>query len=88
MPLKTNWDKNNARDIVTYSAISAALLTGAKVAAERKAVEYYRESSGHLPKALEHPKLTKQEKKVEKAAAKRLKRASRAAERSAKQLRP
>ena len=87
IPKRTNWDKGNAKDVVAYSAISAALLTGAKVAAERKAAEYYRQSSGHLPKAIAHPKLTKAEKKTQKKADKRLKQAAKAAERSAAQLR-
>ncbi len=76
VPAKTDWDKDNAKDVIVYSTISAALLTGAKVAAERRAAEYYRQSAGHLPKALTDPKLTRKEKKAKKAEDKRLAKAS------------
>jgi hypothetical protein len=71
VPKKSNWDKANTRDIVAYSAISAALLTGAKAAAERKAAEYYRQSAGHLPSSLTEPKLSRKEKKALAKAAKK-----------------
>lgn len=86
VPTKTDWDKDNAKNVIAYSAISAALFTGAKVAAERKAAEYYRQSSGHLPKAIAEPKLSRKEKKAKKAADKKLAKATKAAERGAERL--
>lgn len=81
VPLKTSWDKGSSRDVVAYSALSAALLTGLKVAAERGAAEYYRKSAGHLPQALTEPRLSRKQKKAkakaEKAAAKAAKAATR-----------
>ncbi|MEO7131725.1 MAG: DUF4235 domain-containing protein [Dermatophilaceae bacterium] len=88
VPLKSNWDKANVKDVVAYSAISAALLTGAKVATERKLAEYYRQSAGHLPKAIADPKLTKAEKKAEKAAKKQLKKSAASVDQTVEQLRP
>lgn len=87
IPTRTDWDRGNGKDIVAYSAISAALLTGAKVAAERTAAEFYRKSTNHLPKAIAEPKLTRAEKKAKKKVDKKLERATKAAERSAERLR-
>lgn len=65
IPLKTNYAKDQTRDLIVYTALSSMLVAAAKVAAERRAIEYYRESTGHLPKSLE-PKLSRREKKIQK----------------------
>ena len=81
VPVKGDYDNERTRDVVAYTALSAMVLAGAKVAAERKAAEYYRESTGHLPKHLVETKLTKKEKKahkkLEKARSKAQKQAAR-----------
>ncbi|MDN5795163.1 MAG: DUF4235 domain-containing protein [Intrasporangium sp.] len=66
VPVKSDYDKERTRDVVAYAALSAMFLTGAKVFAERRAAQYFRDSSGHLPKHLVETKPTKQEKKAQK----------------------
>jgi len=80
VPLTGDYDKVKTRDVVAYSALSAMVLAGTKVAAERKAIEYYRQSTGHLPKAVANPKLTKAEKKAHK----KLEKAAKKVEKGAK----
>ncbi|HET7397189.1 MAG TPA: DUF4235 domain-containing protein [Intrasporangium sp.] len=69
VPLKTNYAKDQTRDLVIYTALSSMVIAAVKVAAERKAIDYYVESTGHLPKALAEPKLSRREKKLQKKAA-------------------
>lgn len=64
VPVKGDYDNERTRDVVAYTALSAMVLAATKVAAERKAAEYYRDSTGHLPKHLIETKLTKKEKKA------------------------
>ena len=71
VPVAGDYEQERTRDVIAFTAISAMLVTGARIAAERKAAEYYRHSTGHLPKALIDVKPSKAEKK----AAKKLKKA-------------
>jgi dethiobiotin synthetase len=82
VPMRGDYDKERTRDVIAYTALSGMIMAGTKVAAERKAAEYYRQSTGHLPKALEHTKLTRQEKKAHK----KLEKAKAKTEKGAKKL--
>jgi hypothetical protein len=42
-------------EAVTFAAVSAFVVAMAQVAASRKAAQYYQNSAGHLPKALQVP---------------------------------
>jgi hypothetical protein len=84
VPVKGDYEREKTRDVVAYTALSAMILAGTKVAAERKAAQYYRQSTGHLPKALASAKPTKQEKK----AAKKLEKATKRVKKSATKLAP
>lgn len=66
VPVKGDYENERTRDVVAYTALSAMVLAAAKVGLERKAAEYYRDSTGHLPKALVETKLSKKEKKAHK----------------------
>ena len=66
MPLAGDYEQERTRDVIAFTALSAMLVTGARIAAERKAAEYYRQSTGHLPKALTDVKATKAQKKAAK----------------------
>lgn len=68
VPIAGDYEKERTRDVVTFTALSAMLTAALRVAAERKAADYYRNSTGHLPKALMHE--SKPSKKDRKAAAK------------------
>lgn len=81
-PLKGDYDNESTRDVVAYTALSSVLLATTKVAAERKAAEYYRQSTGHLPKALVHTRPSRQEKKQHK----KLEKAKAKVEKKAKKL--
>jgi nucleotide-binding universal stress UspA family protein len=82
VPVKGDFEGERTRDVVAYTALSSMLVTGARVAAERKAAEYYRNSTGHLPKGIEDAFLTKKERKarhkLEKAKAKAQKKVAKA----------
>lgn len=80
VPVKGDYDNERTRDVVAYTALSAMLLAGAKIGLERKAAEYFRESSGHLPKRLVETKLTKKEKKAHKKLEKAQRKAAKQAE--------
>lgn len=41
------------RNAAMYAVLSAAVMAGAKVFAERKAADYYTKSAGHPPKAVQ-----------------------------------
>ncbi len=79
VPVKGDYDNERTRDVVAYTAVSAMLLAAAKVGLERKAAEYFRDSTGHLPKALVETKLTKKEKKAHKKLEKAQKKAEKQA---------
>ncbi|GAA6525294.1 DUF4235 domain-containing protein [Intrasporangium sp. DVR] len=82
VPMRGDYDNEKTRDVVAYTAIAGMIMAGTKVAAERKAAEYYRQSTGHLPKALEDTKLSRKEKKAHK----KLEKAAAKTERGAKKL--
>ena len=42
------------KEAILFAAISGFVVQAARVAAQRKAAEYYARSAGHLPQALEH----------------------------------
>lgn len=71
VPIAGDYEKERTRDVIAFTALSAMLVTGARIAAERKAADYYRSSTGHLPKALTDGNLSKAQKK----AARKLKKA-------------
>lgn len=64
VPVAGDYEQERTRDVVAFTALSAMLVTGARIAAERKAAEYYRTSTGHLPKALTAGKPTRKEKRT------------------------
>lgn len=79
VPNKGDYERQGTGEVIAFTALSSMLVAGARVAAERKAAEYYRDSAGHLPSALAGPskedkkaqkKLEKEAKKAEKSAAK------------------
>jgi hypothetical protein len=80
VPVKGDYENERTRDVVAYTALSAMVLAAAKVGLERKAAEYYRDSTGHLPKALVETKLTKKEKKAHKKLEKARKKAQKTAQ--------
>lgn len=82
VPVRGDYENEKTRDVIAYTAISGMIMAGTKVAAERKAAEYYRQSTGHLPKALADTKLSKQEKKTHR----KLEKAAKKAEKSAAKL--
>jgi len=82
VPVKGDYDNEKTRDVVAYTAVSGMLMGAMKVAAERKAAEYFRQSTGHLPKGLVHTRLTRREKKQHK----KLERAKAKAEQGIKNL--
>lgn len=81
-PVKGDYENERTRDVVAYTALLSMLLASTKVAAERKAAEYYRQSTGHLPRALVHTRLSREEKKQHK----KFEKAMAKAERKAKKL--
>lgn len=80
VPVKENYEKDETRDIIVFTALSAALVATLRTLAERGAVNYYRNSTGHLPKALEEPPLTKREKKAARKVDKAKKKTAKAAD--------
>ena len=59
----TNPDDASWKEAVVFAVLTGVVVQGARIAAQRKAAEYYQRSSGHLPSAIE--------KKAEKARKKR-----------------
>ena len=80
VPHKDDYEKDQTRDIIIYTALVAAAIGVARVVLERKAVEYYRASTGHLPKGLDEPPLSKSERKAHKTLEKAKDKASDAAD--------
>lgn len=82
VPVKENYEKDQTRDIILYTALSSALMATLRVLAERGAVNYYRNSTGHLPKALEEPPLSRREKKAARKVEKAKKKAEKVADKA------
>jgi hypothetical protein len=80
VPIKDNYERDQTRDIVVFTALSAALVATLRTLAERGAVNYYRNSTGHLPKALEEPPLSRREKRTARKVDKAKKKTARAAD--------
>lgn len=58
VPIKGDFEHERTRDVVAYAALSSMLVVGARVAAERKAAQYYRQSTGHLPRGIARGDIT------------------------------
>ena len=58
VPVRGDYERERTRDVLLFTALSSMVVTTARVAAERGAVEFYRKSAGHLPQALEEEKVT------------------------------
>lgn len=80
VPVKDNYEQDQTRDIIVFTALSAAVVATLRTLAERGAVNYYRNSTGHLPKALAEPPLTKGEKKAARKVDKAKKKTAKAAD--------
>ncbi|HEX5969338.1 MAG TPA: DUF4235 domain-containing protein [Intrasporangium sp.] len=79
VPLRGDYDNAKTRDVVAFTALSGMIMAGTKVAAERKAAEYYRQSTGYLPSALEHRWLmTRRERRAHRKLVKAMTKAERA----------
>jgi hypothetical protein len=63
VPVKGDFEGERTRDVVAYTALSSMLVMSARVAAERKVAEYYRQSTGHLPSALSDARLSRKERR-------------------------
>jgi hypothetical protein len=64
VPIKGDYERERTRDVILFTALSSMLVSAARVAAERGAATYYRNSSGHLPKRLEDQQLTPADRKA------------------------
>ncbi len=51
-----NTDEVSWKEALLFAAITGVVVQAARVAAQRKAAQYYQRSSGHLPKALDKVK--------------------------------
>lgn len=49
----THPDEASWKEAILFAAITGFVVQAARVAAQRKAAQYYEHSSGHLPKALQ-----------------------------------
>lgn len=78
VPIKEDYERDQTRDIVLFTALSAAVVATLRTLAERGAVNYYRNSTGHLPKALAEPPLSRREKKAHRKLEKAKKKADQA----------
>ncbi|MEO7753830.1 MAG: DUF4235 domain-containing protein [Terracoccus sp.] len=70
VPVKGDYEQERTRDVILFTALSSMLVMGARVAIERKTAEYYRNSTGHLPKDIEEAGLSKKERKQHRKLAK------------------
>lgn len=52
-PEDTTW-----KEALLFAALSGLVVSAARVAATRKAAQYYAKSAGHLPAALQRPEAT------------------------------
>jgi hypothetical protein len=64
VPIKGDYERERTRDVILFTAFSSMLVTAARVAAERGAATYFRNSSGHLPKRLEDQQLSPTDRKA------------------------
>ena len=64
VPVKGDYEHERTRDVILFTALSSMLVSAARIAAERGAATYYRNSSGHLPKRLEDQQLTPTDRKT------------------------
>jgi Protein of unknown function (DUF4235) len=64
VPIKGDFERERTRDVILFTAFSSMLVTAARVAAERGAATYFRNSSGHLPKRLEDQQFTPTDRKA------------------------
>jgi hypothetical protein len=64
VPVKGDYERERTRDVILFTALSSMLVSAARIAAERGAVSYYRNSSGHLPKRLEDQQVTPTDRKT------------------------
>ncbi|WP_404389151.1 DUF4235 domain-containing protein [Humibacillus xanthopallidus] len=78
VPVKGDFERERTRDVILFTALSSMLVSAARVAVERGAASYYRNSSGHLPKRLEDDKLTPTDKKAHAKVAKAKRKSERA----------
>ncbi|MBB2988017.1 DUF4235 domain-containing protein [Terracoccus luteus] len=82
VPIQGDYEKERTRDVVAFTALSAMLVTAARIAAERKAADYYRQSTGHLPKALVDARPSRKQRRAARRLEKARSRAGRAVERA------
>ena len=78
VPVKGDFERERTRDVILFTALSSMLVSAARVAVERGAASYYRNSSGHLPKRLEEDTLTPTDKKAHAKVAKAKRKSERA----------
>jgi hypothetical protein len=64
VPVKGDFERERTRDVILFTALSSMLVSAARVAAERGAATYYRNSSGHLPKQLEEETLSPKDRRA------------------------
>jgi hypothetical protein len=64
VPVKGDFERERTRDVILFTALSSMLVSAARIAAERGAATYYRNSSGHLPKRLEDQQVTPTDRKA------------------------
>ena len=64
VPVKGDFERERTRDVILFTALSSMLVSAARVAAERGAATYYRNSSGHLPARLEEQTLSPTDRKA------------------------
>ena len=76
VPVRGDFDNERARDVVLFTALSSMLVSSARVAAERGIATYYRQSTGHLPQALDEEKLTPEDLKAHRRLERRKARAA------------
>ncbi len=53
VPVKGDYERERTRDVILFTALSSVLVSTARIAVERGVAIYYRNSAGHLPRALE-----------------------------------
>src|SRR4051812_8816396 len=64
VPVKGDYERERTRDVILFTALSSMLISAARVAAERGAATYYRNSAGHLPERLEEETLSPTDRKA------------------------
>jgi hypothetical protein len=64
VPVKGDFERERTRDVILFTALSSMLISAARVAAERGAAHYYRNSTGHLPHHLDEEQLSPTDRKA------------------------